>query len=207
MRLDLSVRDLVVASWRADPKAIGRVAGLNLRPAEVDGRHLVSLVALRVGGGRLGALPLPPFSQLNVRTYVEHAGKVAVFFLRSYVTPLGLPGILLGAPFRPARIRVRPDSVRAGSPGVRLDFALGGETEPGELGTHELGLYEAGGLREFRVERGPAQWRAAEPVGPARADVLLSLGFDVTGPPTVAYASGASFSTGLPSSAASRSAR
>jgi hypothetical protein len=102
---------------------------------------------------------------------------------------------------------VRPDAVRAPSVGVDLAFRLGGTAQPGELGGHETGLFEAGGLKTFRVERGPAEWRAAEPVEPVRADVLLALGFEVAGPPSVFYAAGASFSTEVPSRSASRAAR
>jgi uncharacterized protein YqjF (DUF2071 family) len=207
VRLRLTVRDLVLASWPVDPAAVGRTLGVGLRPAAVEGRHLVTLAALRFGPGRLGRLPVPPFSQLNVRTYVEHEGGTAVFFLRSYVTAGGLAGILFGAPFRAARIRVRPDRVEAPSAGVSLAYRLGEAVEPGDLGHHELGLYEAGGLREFSVERGPAHWRAAAPVGPVRADILLSLGFEPTGDPELAYASGASFATDVPSSSASRARR
>jgi hypothetical protein len=207
VRLRLSVHDLVLASWPVDPAAIGRAVGPGLPPATVDGRHLVSVAALRFGAGRLGHLPAPPFSQLNVRTYVEYGGWTAVFFLRSYVTSGGLPGILFGAPFKPARISVGPDRVEAPAAGVSLAFRLTDPFVPGELGEHELGLYEAGGLREFAVERGPAEWSAAEPTAPARADVLVSLGLEPAGEPSIVYASGASFSTELPSRSASRSRR
>jgi len=198
VRLRLSVRQLVAASWPVAPEAIARVAPAGLEPARVDGRFLASLVALRFGGGRLGGLPVPPFSQLNLRTYVEADGEPAVLFLRSYVTPGGLPGILLGAPFRAARIRVRDDSVRAPAAGVSLTFRLGAETDPGDLGRHELGLYEAAGLKRFRIERGPADWRSATPVGDQRADGLLALGFEVTGPPRIATAGETWFETDVP---------
>jgi len=207
VRLRLPVRDLLLASWPVPPADIERAAGAGLRPAAVDGRHLVSVVAVRFGAGRLGPLPVPPFSQLNVRTYVEHEGRTAVFFLRSYVTVGGLGGILFGAPFKAARIHVGRDRVEVPSAGVSLAFRLTGPTEPGELGHHEVGLYEAGGLRAFTVERGPAEWWAAEPTGPVRADVLLSLGFETAGEPTLVYASDASFATEVPSRSASRSRR
>jgi len=207
VHLRLPVKDLLLTSWPVPPAEIGRAVGAGLRPARVDERHLVSVVALRFGAGRLGALPVPPFSQLNVRTYVEHEGRTAVFFLRSYVTAGGLGGILFGAPFKAARIRLARDRVEAPSAGVSLAFRLTGPTEPGELGRHEVGLYEAGGLREFTVERGPADWWTAEPTAPVRADVLLSLGFETAGEPTLVYASGASFATEVPSRAASRSRR
>jgi Uncharacterized conserved protein (COG2071) len=207
VRLRLSVHDLVLASWPVDPAAIARAVGPGLRPAAVDGRHLVSVVALRFGAGRLGHVPVPPFSQLNVRTYVEHEGWTAVFFLRSYVTAGGVPGILFGAPFKPARIRVGPDRVEAPAAGVSLAFRLTDPVEPGELAEHEVGLFEAGGLREFTVERGPAEWRGADPTEAVRAYVLLSLGLEPAGEPSIVYASGASFSTELPSRSASRSRR
>ena len=198
MRLRLSVRQLVVASWPVAPEAVRRAVPAGLEPAPVDGECLASVVAVRFAGGRLGRVPVPPFSQLNLRTYVKADGEPAVLFLRSYVTPGGLPGILLGAPFRAARIRVREGSVRAPAAGVSLAFRVGGEADPGELGRHELGLYEAAGLKRFRVERGPAEWRSAEPAGEPRADGLFALGLDVAGPPRIAVAGETWFETDVP---------
>ena len=202
MRLRLSVRRLVVASWPVPAAAVRRVAPSGLEPALVDGQHLASVVAVRFAGGRLGRVPVLPFSQLNLRTYVEAGGEPAVLFLRSYVTPGGLGGILFGAPFRLARVRVRDDAVRAPGAGIDLRFRPGGATDPGDLGRHEVGLYEAAGLRRFRVERGPAEWRSAEPVGHARADGLLAVGLDVTGPPRIAVAGETWFETHVPPSRA-----
>jgi hypothetical protein len=208
VRLRLAVRDLVLCSWPVDPAAIERVAPAGLAPAMVGGRHLVSVVALRFGAGRLGRVPTPPFSQLNVRTYVEHDGEPTVLFLRAYATAGGLAGILFGAPFRHARIHVEPGLVRAPGLGLRIRFRLGEPTDPGELGGHERGLFEAGGLRRFDVERGPAEWRAAEPDGEIEARVLAALGVDPAGPPNLLYATGAAFVTSLPpSSSASRPRR
>jgi hypothetical protein len=200
VRLRLSVRRLVVASWPVEQEAVRHAAPGGLEPARVDGECLASVVAVRFRGGRLGRLPVPPFSQLNLRTYVEAepGGEPAVLFLRSYVTPGGLPGILVGAPFRPARVRVREDCVRAPAAGVALAFRTGAQTDPGELGRHELGIYEAAGLKRVRVERGPAEWRRADPVGECRADGLLALGLDVHGPPRIAVAGETWFETDVP---------
>jgi uncharacterized protein YqjF (DUF2071 family) len=74
VRLSLTVPELVVASWKTDRESVVRAVHPGLEPATVAGDHLVSVVALRVGGGRLARLPLPPFSQLNVRTYVTFEG-------------------------------------------------------------------------------------------------------------------------------------
>lgn len=198
VRLTLAVPELVLASWKTDSESVARAVYPGLEPATVDGDHLVSLAALRVAGGRLGSVPLPPFSQLNVRTYVMFEGEAAVYFLRSYVSLAGLGGALFGAPLRAARIRLRPGRVETPGAGVSLAYELAGPGAPGELGAHELALYEAAGLRSFRVLRGPAEWRRGEAAPDARADVLLSHGFEVSGDPRVFYGRGASFELDVP---------
>jgi uncharacterized protein YqjF (DUF2071 family) len=197
VRLDL--RRLVLASWPVDPGAAARALPPGLRPALVDGESLVSVVGFRCVGGTVGRLPVVPFSQLNVRLYAEHDGEPAVFFLRSLVTAGGLPGFLIGAPYRLAWIRVREGEVSAPSQGLRIRYRVGlAEATPGLLGRHELGIFEERGVRAFRVERGPADWRHAEAVGAPRVDLLRALGFDVQGEPRVAYAPEASFESEAP---------
>jgi uncharacterized protein YqjF (DUF2071 family) len=194
------VRDLVLASWETDAERVARTLPPGLEPAEVDGRHLVTLAALRYQRGRLGRLPVPPFSQLNLRVYVEWEGEPAVVFLAARVTVPGMGGALLGAPYRPARLRVRPGSVKAPGLGVSVPYERRGQrgAESGALGRHELGIFEAAGLRAFRIRRGQAEWEDAEPAGPVRADPLLALGFDLSGPPELIYAARASFEAVLP---------
>jgi hypothetical protein len=198
VRLSLQVRDLLLASWTADPGQIGRILPPGLSPAEVEGRHLVSLAAFRCAGGRLGVIPVPPFSQLNLRAYAKHEGETAVVFLGTRVTWPGMGGALFGAPYRPARIRVRPGSVEARGLGVLLGYELTGSVNPGPLAEHRLGLFEAAGLRAFRIHRGAASWQAAEPLGEVRADPLVALGFDLGGRPELLYAERASFEAELP---------
>jgi Uncharacterized conserved protein (COG2071) len=198
MLLSLRVRNLVLASWETDSERVARTLPPGLRPAPVDGRHLVTIAVLRHAGGRLGPLPVPPFSQLNVRTYVEHEGEPAVFFLMSRVTLPGMGGAVLGAPFRPARIRVRPGDVEAPGPGVSLRYELAGPAGASELTGHLVGLYEAAGVRAFRIRRAPAVWQRALPAGPHRADPLTALGFDVSTPPQLLYAENAAFEADLP---------
>ncbi|MGH2995641.1 MAG: DUF2071 domain-containing protein, partial [Gaiellaceae bacterium] len=186
MLFSVNVRDLVLASWETDAERVARTLPPGLEPAEVDGRHLVTLAALRYQGGRLGRLPVPPFSQLNVRAYVEWEGEPAVVFLMTRVTAPGMGGALLGAPYRPARLRVRPGSVQAPGLGVSVPYERKGPrgSGPGALGRHELGIFEAAGLRAVRIRRGQAEWEDAAPAGPVRADPLLALGFDVSGRPS-----------------------
>jgi uncharacterized protein YqjF (DUF2071 family) len=192
------VRDLVLASWETDAERVARVLPGGLEPATVDGRHLVTIAALRWDGGRLGRVPVPHFSQLNVRVYARRRGEVAVVFLAIRVTALGMGGALLGLPVRLARVRVREGGVRSSGFGVELRYERRGPAEPSELGTHEIGLIEAAGLRELRVRRGEATWEDAVAVGPVRADPLAALGFELETPPEIRYAAEASFEADLP---------
>jgi len=198
VRIRLDVHDLLLASWEADREAIAHVAPPGSEPAAVDGRHLVSLVAFRVRGGRVGRLPVLPFSQLNVRTYVTWKNEPAVLFLASRVTAGGILGQLLGAPYKSARLRFRTGVARAPGLGLSLRYRPVGEGDPGELGRHELGLFEDGGLKAVRIRRGPAEWQRAELSEPARADVLLAYGFAPRGEPELLYAARASFETEPP---------
>jgi uncharacterized protein DUF2071 len=195
MRIRLDVENLLLATWDASREAVEGVAPPGTVPDEVGGRHAVSVVSFRVRGGRLGRFPILPFSQLNVRTYVTWKDEPAVLFLASRVSPGGLPGLLLGAPYRSARLRIRPGEVRAPGLGVDIRYEAGGPAEPGELGRHELGIFEAGGLKAIRIRRGPAEWHAAQPAAPAGAHVLLGYGFDPRGEPELVYTPKTSFET------------
>jgi Uncharacterized conserved protein (COG2071) len=192
------VRDLVLVSWETDADRVARILPAGLEPAAVDGRHLVTVAALRWAGGRLGFMPVPHFSQVNVRVYARRGEETAVVFLALRVTPLGMGGALFGFPVRPVRARVREGVVSAPGFGVELRYERRGPAPPSALGEHELGLFEAAGLREFRVRRGEATWERAEPVGPVRAEPLLALGFALDGPPEIRYAATASFDAELP---------
>jgi uncharacterized protein YqjF (DUF2071 family) len=191
-------RNLVLASWETDPDRVRETLPAGLEPATVDGRHLVTLAALRWEGARVGGLPVPRFSQVNVRVYGRLGEATAVVFLALRVTTFGMGGALLGFPVRLARVRVREGHVDAPGFGVSLRYERRGPAEPSELGAHELGIYEAAGVRAFRVRRGEASWERAEAAGPVRADPLLALGFPVEGPPDIRYAARTSFEVDLP---------
>ena len=198
MQAILRARNLLIASWEADGESVARSLPAQMEPAEVDGRFLVSVVSFAVQGGRVGRLPVLPYAQLNVRTYVRWDDEPAVYFLAARVTALGLPGVLLGAPFRHARLRVRTGSVQAGGLGVSLRYRLGDAAEPGALGRHELGVFENDGLRVFRIRRTETSWRGAIPTEPVRADFLVALGFALRGDPELLYAERTAFETEMP---------
>ncbi len=188
----------MLASWETDAEQVARTLPAGLEPATVDGRHLVTIAALHWDGGRLGLLPVPHFSQVNVRVYAKHEGEVAVVFLALRVTAFGMGGALLGFPVRLSRALGREGLVESRGFGVSLRYERRGPAEPSELVTHELGLVEAAGLRAFRVRRGEAEWERAEAVGPVKADPLLALGFAVEGQPELRCAARASFEAELP---------
>jgi Uncharacterized conserved protein (COG2071) len=195
VRIRLDVQNLLIASWETDRDAVARVAPPGAEPVEVDGRYLVSVVSFHVRRGRVGRAPVLPFSQLNVRTYVTWKDEPAVLFLASRVTLAGLPGLLFGAPYRSARLKARPGHLRAPGLGVEIRYHPGGAADPGELGRHELGIYESGGLRAIRIERGPAEWHSAELAAPTTAHLLLGFGFASSGEPELVYTPETSFQT------------
>lgn len=198
MLLSLAVRDLLIASWEIEPEAVARLLPPGFEPVEVDGKHLVSIVTYRVENGRLGRLAVPSFSQLNVRVYTRLEEEQAVFFVAARVTPFGLGGALFGAPFRPARLRFRRGQADAPGLGLSIRYVTAGPGHPQALGGHELGIFEAAGLRTFRIHRGEALWEDAVATEPATADVLLALGFDIHADPALLYAERASFDAMVP---------
>lgn len=170
MRVSFRTRDLVVVSWPIAREDAERLLPQSLEPSPVDGRYLISVVAMR-HEGRLR------YGQLNIRTYVEHAGEQAVYFLVTRVTLPGLVGVLMGAPFAPSRISVARGEVDAPGLGVSLRYEVGEETDPGPIGRHEVGIYGKSRLKAIRIRRDPAIWRRGALKAPVRVDPLVVYGF------------------------------
>ena len=184
MRVSLSTRDLVVVSWAIAREDAERLLPPALEPAAIGGSYLISLVALR-HEGRLR------YGQLNIRTYVEHEGEQAVYFLVTRVTLPGLVGVLMGAPFAPSRIAVARGAVDAPGLGVSLRYEVGEEGDPGPMGRHELGIYGRSRLRAIRIRRAPAVWRRGRLLPRARVDPLVVYGFTPDVQADVLYAESA----------------
>ena len=186
MAVVLDVSDLLVASWEIDEEDARKLTS-GLEPARVEGRFLVSIVGLGRVHARAGHIPLPAFSQINLRTYALLDGQVAVLFLHSWVTAWGIVVAFAGGPVGTARIRSETGRLDAPGVGMHLRYSVGEPVDSGPLGRLELGLHRRGRLRAFTVRRGPAEWLAAEPTE-VRADPLLSLGLDPTARPGLLYA-------------------
>jgi hypothetical protein len=78
---------------------------------------------------------------------------------------------------------------------VDIRYRPDGPADPGDLGRHELGIFESGGLKAIRVQRGPAEWQSAELAAPATARVLLGYGFTPGGEPQLVYSAKTTFET------------
>ena len=206
MWLSLLIRDLVLATWETDETSLARALPPGVRAATVDGKHFVSLVALRAEAAQLGRLPVPRFSLLEAATYVDHEGP-AVFFLAGRVTLPASPAVLFGLPYRPARLRVSAGRADAPGVGVSLRYrrAAGGASAP--LDFSDAGLVEAGSLRRFRVRSGDIPWEGAALVEPPRHDLLLALGLRLAGAPSVVYAERFEFEVEMPRKVRSSSSR
>jgi uncharacterized protein YqjF (DUF2071 family) len=77
-------RDALFLHWRADAAMLRSVIPRDLELDTYSGSAWVSIVAFRITGARLRGMPpfaaLPPFNEINVRTYVRDREKGGVWF-------------------------------------------------------------------------------------------------------------------------------
>jgi hypothetical protein len=205
MELTLVARDLLLVSWEIDPDRIARALPAGVEPRVLEGGPgLVSLVAYRNDAVRLDGRRAPSFSQVNVRTYVGRDEEAAVFLLSMRVTVGGLGGVLFGAPYRPATMRVRPGLARARGLGLSVHYrvtdAAGDAPALGSraAGSEAVAYYWAAGLRRVPSDHDPFDWREVELEDEARVDPVLALGFDAGPPDSVLYAERTGFRVTLP---------
>jgi uncharacterized protein YqjF (DUF2071 family) len=204
VQLAVTMRYLLVVSWEVDLERVRIDLPPGLAPALAgDGGGLVSLVAFVNEDVRLGDAPAPSFAQLDVRTYVSGDRGPGTYVLSFRVTPPGMGGAAFGAPYRPARIRVRDGSVSARGLGVSIAYRRTGEpVEPpfraGPDATHDIGYFEAAGTRRFHTEHDPIVWERVELAGELRVDPVLALGFDLGEPLPAVFADSVSARLELP---------
>lgn len=77
--------DLLFAHWPLDPAVLRPLVPGALELDTWDGRAWIGVVPFRMEDVGLRGLPAPPilgaFPEVNVRTYVQHAGRPGVWFL------------------------------------------------------------------------------------------------------------------------------
>jgi uncharacterized protein YqjF (DUF2071 family) len=77
-------RDALFLHWRADADVLRRSIPSDIELDLYDGHAWISIVAFRITGARPRFAPtfaaLPPFAEINVRTYVRDAEKSGVWF-------------------------------------------------------------------------------------------------------------------------------
>ena len=161
------VRDLVLA--KLGDRRRTRRPGAPRRPEAGDGRRTSPR---HDRGPPLGQRPARPparaarHTQLNVRVYARHRGETGRRLPRA-------PRQLLGMERTPRhrfvqRARARRGGGRQGWP--RAPLRAPGAGRSSELGTHDVALFEAAGLRELRIRRGEASWERGGTGGTGRAD-------------------------------------
>ena len=145
------LRDLTMATWQTGLGQVKRSlpAGFEATGARRSGACLGGRFCAREV--KLGVVPAPPYSGINLRTYVrDRDGTPAIFILQSRVTPPGMGALLLGLPVRATAITARAGLARGARwHGISFRYELGradAELPPLEPAIGELEwLTESGG--------------------------------------------------------------
>ncbi|PCC67133.1 hypothetical protein SAMN02745121_08930 [Nannocystis exedens] len=192
-------RDLVFLHWRVEAGALAPLLG-GLAPERIDGSAWVSAVCMRTPWiVTPGGLPLSAgeYAQVNLRTYVRHAGRPAVSFLHVCCGSRMVAAMVrrLGRlPYHAAQVTARREglahSYRCRGPGIlAVEFRprLGGDRrEPAALEESLLERYASVSAAGGRVRVGElahAPWELCEADVAVRTNTLLgALGMDVVDP-------------------------
>jgi uncharacterized protein YqjF (DUF2071 family) len=152
-------RDALFLHWRVDAPMLRRAIPRDLELDTFDGEAWVSIVAFRITAARLRGMPpfaaLPPFDEINVRTYVRDQEKGGVWFfsldaanalaVRAGRTGLHLPYIdaRIDGSWQVSRCAYRSERTRDTAP-ARFSAAVSfdGTARPAASGTLEQWLAE-----------------------------------------------------------------
>ena len=138
LQLRQPIRDLFLATWEADLEQVESHLPDGFRPILAGGRALVSVGCFRNRFARLGALPVPPYDEIDLRTFVvDRDGATAVFVFDFFVPVVGLAASPFGVPVEVARINVARGHVSAPGIGISAAYTIG---ERAELGDREAAL-------------------------------------------------------------------
>jgi uncharacterized protein YqjF (DUF2071 family) len=148
--------NLLLAHWRAEPRALRCLLPAQVEPDLYDGTGWVSVVAFVMTGTRPFAVAhapcLPPVPELNVRTYVRMGDARGVWFLSLDASSLLFVTIgraLYGLRYRLAAMTAAADGDRVHYLSTRSGAAFSASYEPTGPGA----LAPAGSLEHFLVER------------------------------------------------------
>jgi hypothetical protein len=206
VRLRQPIHDLLLAAWRVEAEQIApRLPdGFGFEPIAHDGYALVAVACFRNRLARLGLLPVPPYGEVDVRTFVvDREGAPAVFVFEFFVPAVGLAAAPFGVPVQVARIGVSRGQVSAPKIGVSAEYAVGDPAELGDLGRALSSPTSAYWLKNGRLRRMPggyegASWRRAELNAGARFGPAARLGLEPERPDFALYAERAELRATLP---------
>jgi hypothetical protein len=204
MRLRQPIHDLFLATWAVEPERVGARLPDGFEPITGEGRALVSVACFRNRLGRLGILPVPPYDEVDLRTFVtDRDGSPAAFVFQFVVPPVGLAARPFGVPVTVARIRVSRGGVSGPGIGVSARYTVG---EAADLGGYEAALSphrsaywtKGGRLRRMTGGYEGAAWRQAEVAAGGRFGPAARLSLDPGRPDFALYADRAELRADLP---------
>lgn len=204
MLLRQPMRDLLLATWEVEPARVRARLPAGFEPIVAGGAALVSVACFRNGIARLGPLPVPPYAEVDVRTFVvDPGGAPAVFVFAFFVPAVGFAAAPFGVPVRVARIRVARGSVSARGLGLSARYEVGGAAELGEraaaLGPREAAYWWKGGrLRRLAGGSHGAVWHEAEAAEDSRFGPAAQVGLDPRRPDFMVAAERAELRASLP---------
>lgn len=183
--------DLLFAHWPLPPEQVASRLPRGLELDTFDGQAWLGIVPFRMSPSRLalGRVPIAPaFGEINVRTYVKHAGKQGVYFFSlDAASWIGVIGARLsfGLPYYHARMNISSEgeSVRyattrsfGGRAAFRAEYAPTGPVREAAHGCFDFWLTERYCLftRAFgRIWRADIQHRPW-PLQPARCEIATN---------------------------------
>jgi hypothetical protein len=205
MNLLQPISDLVLASWQLEPDELVARLPASLQPLEVDGRAHVSLASFRNRLGRLGLLPIPPYNEVDIRTYVRNEdGETGIFVFSFWVTTLGTAARPLGIPV--SREPITCSQGQADAPGldISLNYRAGGHADnlgalDAILGPHPYVYWRHGErLRRMTGSHQRVLWHQTDLLSEPRCEPLTTYRVDASAPDLLLYSPDAELSGQLP---------
>jgi uncharacterized protein YqjF (DUF2071 family) len=204
VQLRQPIRDLFLATWETEAERIRERLPEGFEPIASGGRALVAVACFRNRLARLGVLPVPPYAEIDLRTFVvDRDGSSAVFVFAFFVPAVGLAAAPFGVPVQVARIKIAQGSVSAPRIDVAARYGVGGPAALGDrtiaLSTHPSAYWlKNGRLRKMAGGYHGVTWRRAELAGEASFGPAARLGLDPNRPDAALYADRAQLGASLP---------